>query len=194
MVYAGLFLRILLSVVCLAAAAGKLGGQRRRREFRRFVARLGLPDRLVTPAAAGIVGAELAVGALTPWPVTAVPGAALAAGLFATLAIGVQLAVRRGRTPRCFCFGRLGQPLGRAHVIRNVVLAGAAGTGLGLSWLTAGSGPGLAGGAVAAAGAVLAAGPLVFWDDLAALFAPGMTPVRPTAAQPAVGPMADAAR
>lgn len=182
MVYAALFLRILLSLVCLAAVAGKLGGQRRRREFRRFVARLGIPERLVTPVAAGIVGAELAVCVLTPWPATAVPGTALATGLFVTLAAGVQLAVRRGRTPRCFCFGRLGQPLGRSHVIRNMVLAVSAVAGFGLSLLTAGSGPDLAGGAVAAAAAALAAGPLVFWDDLAALFAPGVTPLRPAAA------------
>jgi hypothetical protein len=192
-VYAALFLRVLLALVCLAAVVGKLSG-RQRREFRRFVARLGLPEPLVTPAAAGIVGAELAVCALVPWPVTAVLGTALATGLFVTLAAGVQLAVRRGRTPRCFCFGRLGQPLGRSHVIRNVVLAAAAATGFGLSSLTTGSGSDPAGVAVAAAAAALAAGPLVFWDDLAALLAPGVAPVRPTAAQSGADRMTGAAR
>lgn len=183
MVYAAFFLRLLLALVCLAAVAGKLGGARQRREFRRFVARLGIPERLVLPVAAGIVGAELTVGVLVAWPVTGVPGAAIATALFVTLAAGVQLAVRRGRTPRCFCFGRLGQPLGRSHVVRNVVLAAAAVVALGLSWRAGGSAPGVLGGSVAAGAAVLAAAPLVFWDDLAALFAPGVTAVRPTAAQ-----------
>ena len=181
--YVAFAARLLLAFVCLAAAAGKLGSRRQHREFLRFVGRSGVPDRLVTPVATGIVAAELTVALLLPWPATGLAGAALATGLFLAFTAGVGAAIRRGRTPRCFCFGRLGQPLGRGHLARNAVLSGTAAVACGLSVVADGRPESLPGGIVAVASAAIGALLLVFWDDLGALFRDEVVAARPVRAE-----------
>ncbi|MGI5215378.1 MauE/DoxX family redox-associated membrane protein [Plantactinospora sp. CA-290183] len=171
--------RLSLAFVCLAAAAGKLGGRRQRQEFLRFIRRLDVPDRLVRPAAVGTVAVELAVALLLPWPATGMAGSVLATGLFLTFTAGVWTAIRRGRTPKCFCFGRLGQPLGRGHLVRNAALSGLAAMTVVLSLFVTGRPDSLTGAAVAAAAAATGALLLVFWDDLAALFVDEVVPAGP---------------
>jgi len=171
--------RLALAFVCLAAAAGKLGGRRQRQEFLRFIRRLDVPDRLVRPVAVGTVAVELAVALLLPWPATGAAGSVLATGLFLTFTLGVWAAIRRGRTPKCFCFGRLGQPLGRGHLVRNAALSGIAATTFGLSLFIAGRPESLAGGVVAVAAAATGSLLLVYWDDLAVLFADEVVPAGP---------------
>ncbi|MEU0403445.1 MauE/DoxX family redox-associated membrane protein [Streptomyces sp. NPDC006197] len=75
-------------------------------------------------------------GAVTGWPsgggasgvlvvpATARTGASVAGLLVAVFTAGIVLARRRGTAARCACFGRTPMPLGRRHVVRNVLLLG----------------------------------------------------------------------
>ncbi len=120
-----LIARLVLAGVFAVAGVAKLAALR---DARRGVADFGVPHAL-----AGIVGvalpfAELAVaGALLPAASAPWAGVAALALLFAfTAAIGLALA--RGRTPDCQCFGNLhSAPVGPRALVRNAVLAGIAG-------------------------------------------------------------------
>jgi hypothetical protein len=175
-----------------ASAAAKLRG---RRAYRSFVAGLresGLVRREVLPpvaaalacsealTAAGLAAAAVVAGAepghaVIPCAETAL---ALAAALTAVLAAGVGVAIRRGTQARCACFGaRPGRPLGRPHLVRNLVLLAAFGAGLAAVPLAGGPGAPAAAALAAAAGS-LAALLIIRWEDLADLFTPAQAPRR----------------
>jgi len=117
--------RIALASMFGIAALNKLGS---RDGFRLFVASLrdfGVPQALSTPPVGALfIAAELGAGvALVLAPAA---GGALAAALLAGFALGIAHVVRRGQIVRCRCFGAGGATVGRAHLIRNAVLAAVA--------------------------------------------------------------------
>jgi uncharacterized membrane protein YphA (DoxX/SURF4 family) len=162
MAYAALAARVLIGLVFVVSAAGKL------RAYGEFVTSVRdfrlLPPAWDRPVAAVVVAVEVAVPVLLLVSATARLGAALAIGLLAVLTAAVWSAVQRGTGAVCRCFGVRPDPLGPRHVARNLTLLVAAGLALG-------------GGAVAPAGVVVAVGAAVVaalvllrLDDLADLF------------------------
>ena len=82
-----------------------------------------LPARAHRPVAYAVMAAEAAVVPLVLIPATAAFGLAFGASLLAGFAAAVRATLRRGRRPRCRCFGTASAALRGAHVARNVVLA-----------------------------------------------------------------------
>ena len=168
------------------SATAKLRSRRAYRDFRAGLAATALVGRPLTGlVAAMLAAAEAVVAALCatalimaflPRPAglagPALTGAALAgaAALAAVLTAGVAVAVRRGVTAPCACFGSADRsPLSGVHLARNagllvVLAAGAASVGL-ERWP---AGPAAA--ALAAATGGVSALLLTRLDDLTALF------------------------
>jgi len=161
--------RTLLLGVFLAALAGKV---RRRAAYDGFVTSLRalnvLPPRLAGVAAAVVTAAEAAIVVLLIVPVTGPAGFLLAAVLLTTFTSGIAVAVRRGTTAPCACFGVSVTPLGRVHVVRNLLLLAVAGAGL--AFADAGGGTEFAGVVLAVAAALVTLVPVLRLDDLTALF------------------------
>jgi uncharacterized membrane protein YphA (DoxX/SURF4 family) len=170
--YLVLACRVLLALVLLAAALGKLRSRDALTGFRASVRDLGLlPDGWVRPAASAVIAGELAAPALLAVPATTGAGFAVAAVVLASFTAAVLAAVLRRRRVRCRCFGASGGPLGVPHVVRNAALSAAA---AGAGWASLGLGPaGLEpAGVVLALGAAAVVGLLVIvFDDLVSLFA-----------------------
>ena len=173
------------------SATAKLRSRRAYRDFRSGLAATALVGRPLTGLVAAMLAAAEAVVAplcatalimaLLPRPRglagpaltgPALTGAALAgaAALAAVLTAGVAVAVRRGVTAPCACFGSADRsPLSGVHLARNagllvVLVAGAASVGLG-RWP-----PGPVAAALAAATGGVSALLLTRLDDLTALF------------------------
>ncbi len=139
MTYAVLFCRILLAGVFLAALVGKVRSASAYREFAGSVVRLGLFSRRVSRVcAAVVVGVELLVLVLLVPPRTVPAGFLAAVLLLGAFAAGIVLALRVGNSAPCRCFGASSAPLGRVHVVRNLILA-VAGAG---GWPPRSRGPG----------------------------------------------------
>ncbi|WP_391858451.1 MauE/DoxX family redox-associated membrane protein [Streptomyces rugosispiralis] len=172
--------RAVIGVVFLIAFLGKSAGRGRFAAFVDSLPAMGVvPPRLVRPAAGAVVTAEGAVCALliAPSDVAAVAGLALAAVLLSVFAAATARTIRRGTGATCRCFGASAAPLGRRHLVRNVLLTALA-AAAGLMTL-ADRAPTTATGALVAAVAGLVAGALVtVLDDLAELFGPSRA--RPT--------------
>lgn len=120
MTYLLLSIQFVVAGVFALSAAGKL---RARAEFAASLAEFGVPSGARRPAGVAIMAAELAIVPLVLVPATALAALVLAAALLAIFAAAVALALRRGRRPRCRCFGVASAPLRRAHVGRNLGLA-----------------------------------------------------------------------
>jgi peroxiredoxin len=115
---------VLLAIVFLAAAAGKLTDPVGTREA---VANFGVPEALRRPVAAALPAAELAVTTLLLFGSTRMAGAAGALGLLALFSAAIAANLARGRTPECHCFGQLhSAPLDWRMLARNAVLGGLA--------------------------------------------------------------------
>jgi hypothetical protein len=170
--YLSFGLAMTLSLVCLVAAASKVAGVRAFRGFVGTLAETGVPPGLARPAGVALVGTELAVAALLPWPATRTVGAALAVVLLAGLTTGVARAVHHGTTAACRCFGPGRQRLGPTHVRRNATLTAVAL----LTWATSAwspDGPAQpAGLGLGAAAATMGALLVIEWENVAALFTP----------------------
>jgi hypothetical protein len=178
--YLSLALRVLIAVVCLVAAIGKLSSPGGRRELGRMLARVGVPRRLVRPVATGIVLTELSVAGLAPWPGTALVGMLLATALLGALTVGVTRAVRAGTSASCRCFGARGSRLGRVHIARNAVLTAVAVAAVVAA--TAAPDPVLhpAGVALAVCAGTLGALAVIAWEDLAAVLRSRPAMARPS--------------
>ncbi|MCO1657172.1 MauE/DoxX family redox-associated membrane protein [Pseudonocardia humida] len=99
--------------------------------FRTAVRGFGVvPRRLERPVVAAVLGAEAAVVLLLVGRSSAAVGLGAAALLLTAFATGMARVLARGDRVPCGCFGRSTAPIGRAHVWRNGLLAGAAVTGL----------------------------------------------------------------
>jgi uncharacterized membrane protein YphA (DoxX/SURF4 family) len=177
--YVVLGCRCMVGLVFLASVVSKLRGRESYAGFVAAAARLG-PGWLVSwvPAgvlAGGVIAAEVAVPVLLVLPGAAWTGFLLAGVLTVGFALAVVAALRRGDRAPCNCFGVSSRPVGGVHLVRNVVLAAAAGLGLAVG--AAASGPTEPAGVVAAvvAGAVVAA-VVVTADDVAELFRPVVPP------------------
>jgi thiol-disulfide isomerase/thioredoxin len=132
--------RLLLSAVFALAAVAKLAD---RGGFRRTLTAFGVPAGPAGPLAVALPVAELLVAVALLPAGTAWWGAvgALALLLAFTAAIAVNLA--RGRRPACNCFGQVGAaPIGWSTLIRNGVLAAAAGVVVARGPAATGPGPG----------------------------------------------------
>lgn len=182
MAYLEIATRCLIGVVFLASSASKLAG---RAAFDAFVASLHemrpVPPNLTGPVARLVVGSEVAVWVLLALPTrwTGLVGLGVAGALLVAFAVAVGRSVRQGVNQPCRCFGLSAVPLGRRHVVRNIVLAAAAATGAVAvaesgsarpDWLL-----------VAGLGGLLAGGLVVVLDDVLELFRPvnaGPDPVR----------------
>lgn len=105
--YLLLTVQFIVSGVFAVSAFGKVRAQS---AFVRSLADFGVPERV-----RGLVGAVVTVDEV----------AAVVLGF----AVVVGVTVRRGRRPRCRCFGVEGAPLRGAHVVRNAVLAALAAAG-----------------------------------------------------------------
>lgn len=117
----GLGARVLLALVFVVAAAGKLADQPGTRtalkDFR-------MPDRTLTPFALALPSAELLTAAALLIQPAARWGAVAALVLLAAFAAGIAAAMIRGDAPDCHCFGQLhSEPAGRGTLIRNALLA-----------------------------------------------------------------------
>jgi hypothetical protein len=112
--------RVLLALVFSVAAVGKV---RDRLGFLRTIADLGVPRALVGPASLATPLAELAVAALLVVPRFADRGALAALALLGTFTLIAVLAMSRGRTSTCACFGGFApEPIGPVTVVRNAAL------------------------------------------------------------------------
>lgn len=164
--YVTLAVRVLFGVVFLVSGGTKV---REPREFSRSVRGLGL----VAPAWAGRVALtvtvlELAVPVLLAVPATVPVGLGLAGVLLLGFTAAIAVALRRGTTAPCRCFGASQLPLGRRQLARNVLLLAvlaAAAPGAGATSAD------LRGAAIAVPAGLVCAVLVVFFDELAELFA-----------------------
>ncbi|MER6809268.1 MauE/DoxX family redox-associated membrane protein [Spirillospora sp. NPDC000708] len=167
--------RVLLALVFVASAAGKLRGRGAYARFTAATARL-VPRPVAATGtrwiAAAVVGAEAAVVVLLVLPATAAAGFALAAVLLAAFTAAIVRALARGDRAPCACFGDADTPLGPRQVVRNLSLATAALAGLGAT-LSGGSHlPGATGALFAVAAGCFAALLVLAADDIIELFRP----------------------
>jgi hypothetical protein len=173
-------LRIMLSGVFLVAIT-KL---RSRRERAAFLAQVrSLSHAPARPALA--LAVAVACGEITAIPLLAVPrwadaGFALATVLCCGYLAGTAVAVHRGHTAPCRCFGFGAAPMGRAHLWRNGLVLAAGLTGL---LLPDGAAPTGAGVVVAALGGTAGAVVAVLFTEFVSLFTGGS---RAAAATPAL--------
>jgi hypothetical protein len=171
MTYSALACRALIGLVFAVSAFTKLRSPGTFRDFASWLADLpGLPAVGRAPAGIVLAAAEAAAVVLVALPWTWEAGLVLAAAVLAVLAGGVAAVARTGVNTSCRCFGTSSVPLGRRHAARNAVLCAAAAVG------AAGIGSRAtrpAGVALSLGLAVVAAMFVVFFDDLAAVFAAG---------------------
>ncbi|GAA3134817.1 MauE/DoxX family redox-associated membrane protein [Streptomyces echinatus] len=168
--------RGLLTAVFLIAVAGKVG---RAGAFSAFADSLrplaAVSGSVVRAAALAVVAAECAVclALILPFAPATLAGLPAATGLLTVFTVGIARSVGRGTTVRCRCFGRSAAPLGRAHVVRNGLLAAVAGAGVVatvVSGPAGGTDPGMV--AVAWCAGAVAGGLITVAEDLVSLFRP----------------------
>lgn len=170
-----------LGVVFVVSATSKA---RAWREFAGSLRPLGIvPDHLVPAVAVAVTAAEAAVAAGLGWTwaatarlVPAVPwvavGSLLGTGaLLGVFTVGIALALRRGATARCACFGAAEQVLGPRHLVRNAVLLLVTGAAVVLAVVDRPAGEPVAALVGTAGGAVVAL-VVIRLDDLVELFVP----------------------
>src|SRR5437868_14777133 len=109
------------------------------RGFRSALEGFGLTGAWVAIGAVAIPMTELLAAGLAIPGATAQAGAAIAVLLLITFEVAIALALRRGTTPECHCFGQLySRPAGGETLARNALFVAVA-----LIVLVAGPGPGL---------------------------------------------------
>ncbi len=162
--------RVLLVTVFAVALAGKVSSGAAFGAFTESLRRMdAVPAARVELAARATVMVEALVVVLlvVPAAAAAAVGFALAAGLLLVFALAIARAVAGGRQVPCRCFGASSTPLGRGHVVRDVLLAVAA-----LAGLAAALQPGdavLAGALVAAVAGLVLGALFTSYDTLAAV-------------------------
>jgi hypothetical protein len=130
---------IYVAVGCQAALVGVFffsiaGKVRNRHAYDEFVSSViamqVLPQPWTRLAAIATIAAEVATLVLLAIPATVPAGFLVAAGLLTVFTSAILTAIRRGRGAPCRCFGASTTPLGRIHVVRNLVLLAACLVGL----------------------------------------------------------------
>ncbi|MFL5861770.1 MAG: MauE/DoxX family redox-associated membrane protein [Solirubrobacteraceae bacterium] len=116
--------RVALAGIFLVAATTKLLDMR---GFRAALQGFGLTDTSVAVAAVTIPIAEMLVAGLAVPAATARAGASVAIVLLLTFEAAIALALLRGATPECHCFGQLhSRPAGGETLARNALFLGVA--------------------------------------------------------------------
>jgi hypothetical protein len=174
--YVELGCRLVIGIVLTISAFSKLRSPGSFRAFARWLASLPIPGTSARPTAGLLIAAETTIVLLLVPARTATVGLALAALVFAVFSGGIWAVVRRGATAPCRCFGTSFVPLGRAHVLRNIVLCLIAVTGAAGSGRTAMPPAGII---LTVAVAAAAAVPVLFLDDLLALIRPAASTHQP---------------
>ena len=120
MTVAGWMARVVIALVFVAAAVGKVRDPAGTRQGARD---LGVPERSAGPTARALPMVEGAIAALVLVPATHRIGAALAVVLLAIFTAAIAGALRSGRSPACHCFGAVAaRPIGTDTLVRNGAL------------------------------------------------------------------------
>ena len=170
MAYVMVSSRCLIGLVFAFSAFAKLRNPSAFREFRDWLAALPLQTVSAWPDLAAMVLAiaEVAIVMLLALPWTWRGGLVFAAAVLAIFSAGTLLALHREAQVPCQCFGTSRSPLGRRHVLRNLLLCAVAVAGAAYA---GGHGVRLEGVLIALVAGAVAALFVVFLDDLAALLA-----------------------
>jgi hypothetical protein len=160
---------MLIGTVFAVSATSKVAGPAAWQAFRSWLSRVPLPLTGTVTVPVALAAGEIAVVPLVAIPITATAGMAVAAALCLALTVGLAVAVRRGMSEPCRCFGVSSQPLGDGQVWRNAVLFAIASMGAGFG--VAGSGVPIPAGQIALTIAAGLAGAMltIFAEDIAAL-------------------------
>ncbi|MGI5268331.1 MauE/DoxX family redox-associated membrane protein [Nonomuraea sp. CA-218870] len=165
--------QLLVVGIFLVSLAGKV---RSRQAFREFITATGTllavdPGRARRLGLLAVV-AEAAIVVLVAVPVTAPAGFALAAVTLGGFGYALVRALRREKAAPCHCFGASETPVGRHHVVRNLVLIVAALAAMGAAFAGTPGGVEVPGMVIAAAAAAVCVLIVVRLDDIAELFRP----------------------
>ena len=115
---------LLVVGVLLVSLISKLRSRAAFREFADALAALRvIPRRWALPLARLSVAAEAAVFGALVWPGGTVAGLAGGTVLFAGFTAGLAVAVRRGATVGCHCFGATSAPVAPRHLVRSGFLS-----------------------------------------------------------------------
>lgn len=169
MPYLALACRCAIGVVFLVSVSGKVRSRPAFDAFVSWLAALPVPLARSRPRTMAVVMAvaEALIVVLVALPWTVRPGLALAAVVLAVFTGGTWLAVARGADAPCMCFGTSASPISRRDVARDALLTAAAVVG---AAATGESGAHGAAVAVSLGAGLVAAGFVVFLDDVAMLF------------------------
>jgi hypothetical protein len=152
--------RCALAAVFLVAVLGKVRGRDAFRAFRASVLDMvALPAGGATLLSAAVVLSEASIIVLLAVQRTAPAGFMLAGAVLLAFCAGIARAVRSGARTPCRCFGATATPSSGRHLVRNAVLL----------TVTGEAHPAGVAIALACAGVLVVA--IVFFDDLADLFA-----------------------
>lgn len=123
MMYVNIAARVTLALVFSVALVSKLRSRSDYRAFRQSIMDMRLfPRNVASPVAALTVAVEAGIVLLLTFPATVRLGFALAALLLFAMTSAIAIAIGRGHRSSCRCFGRSMTPLGRIHVVRDVLL------------------------------------------------------------------------
>jgi hypothetical protein len=164
--------RCALAAVFLVAVLGKVRGRDAFRAFRASVLDMvALPAGGATLLSAAVVLSEASIIVLLAVQRTAPAGFMLAGAVLLAFCAGIARAVRSGARTPCRCFGATATPSNGRHLVRNAVLLTVTAAGGTAQLLTAPGEAHPAGVAIALACAGVLVVAIVFFDDLADLFA-----------------------
>jgi hypothetical protein len=173
LIYVVLACRAVLVGIFVVSLAGKIRGRRAYASFRMSVIEWRVLSRRWSAAAAvGAVAGEAGVVVLLALPWAVWSGFVLAGVMLAAFTVGISLALRRGRTAVCRCFGASTTPLGMTQVVRNLLLLAVCVTGAVGATVSSGPLRNLPGSAVALSAAATAVLFVVRLDDVLALLGP----------------------
>ncbi|MCG5221011.1 MauE/DoxX family redox-associated membrane protein [Streptosporangium soli] len=171
MIYVVVGCQAALIGVFLFSVVGKIRTRHAYDEFvSSVVAMRALPRSWTRSAAIATIAAEAAAVALLAIPATVPAGFLLAAGLLTIFTVAISNAVRHGRRAPCRCFGASTTPLGRVHMVRNLVLLSACLAGLTAIWRETWAAPHLGGLVISLGAAAIIVLLVVRLDDLVGLF------------------------
>jgi Methylamine utilisation protein MauE len=161
------FGRVLLAATLAVAGLGKLRGRAAFAAFADTLRDLGWRSEARRhAAAAALPAAELGSASLLAAPPAGIWGYAAALVLLLAMTAAAAAAVKRGRRPRCRCFGRAEERMGVSTLIRNGVLVSAGTAGLAGALASAGRPVSPAVEVLGAGGGLLGAAVIVYWADL----------------------------
>jgi hypothetical protein len=171
--YVVLACRAVLVGIFVVSLASKIRSRTAYATFRMSVIEWRVLSRRRSAAAAvGAVAGEAGGVLLLALPWTVWSGFVLAGVVLTAFTVGISLALPRGRTALCRCFGASTTPLGMAQVVRNLVLLAVCVTGIVGANVSIGPPRSLAASAVALSAAAAAALFMVRLDDVIALAVP----------------------